>query len=170
MATAKKTTKRKPKKVTFMSRFPDLTLTRIPEDYILDARGAVIGKQKPEPDESPWSYSFDNSILETSDPVAIEFIREHELFNRDIWEAGAAPDEPKPTNAEQMAIISQAAATRDVEAIEALIEDEKNNHDRLPIIQAAEAALSALEGLPTELGGGSGEGEIPSDSTHSDED
>jgi len=174
MTTAKKTPakkrKRKPKTVTFMSRFPDLTLIRIAQDYQYDARGKVLGVEKPEPDESPWSYSFEDSILETEDDICITFIREHELFNRDIWEAGAAPDEPKPTNGEQMKAISIAAANRDVVALEELIEDEGKNHDRLPIIQAAEAAISAVEAPPTELGGVSDEGAIASDSQPSDSD
>jgi len=160
----------KPKKVTFMSRFPNLTMIRVPADYIYDVRGNKSGKEKPEHGESPFSYSFDNSIFETDDPVAIEFMRSHENFNTDVWEAGAAPDEPRPTNGEQMAAISQAAAIRDVEALDELIEDEKKTHDRLPIIQAAEAAISAIEELPTELGGGSDDGAFPSDLTNSDND
>lgn len=151
---AKKTAAKRKKSVTFMSRLSDLTMIRIPVDHIYGGpRNEVIGTTKPEPDESPWTIQFTDSHFETSDDVLIEFIRKHELFNTEIWESGAAPDEPQPTYSDQMKAISVAAAGRNIPAIEAVIKEEKKTHNRPPIIQAADAAIEAIEAVPTELGG-----------------
>jgi hypothetical protein len=150
--TAKKTAK-KPKAVTFVSRFPDYTLIRVAPDYEYNVRGQIVGTQKPEPDESPWRIDFTDSLFTTDDPVLLEFIREHEEFNRSIWEQGAAPDEPKPTHSDQMQAISTAAAYRDIPAIEAVVAEEEKTHNRAAILLAAEAAIEAIESVPTEVGG-----------------
>jgi hypothetical protein len=152
-AAKKSPSKRKPKSVSFMSRFPDLTMIRIPVEHIYGQRGEIRGITSPEPDESPWSVQFIDSYFETDDETIIEFIREHELFNTDVWEAGAAPDEPQPTYSDQMKAISVAAATRNIPELEAVIKEEKKTHNRPPILQAADAAIEAIEAVPTELGG-----------------
>lgn len=163
--TAKKTTsKPKPKKqkrITFYSRFPDLTMVRKPRRHERDGHGDVIGMTGPEPGESPWEVQFQGEFFETDDPVLIEFLRGSQDFNVNIWEEGAAPDEPRPTADEQHKLITAATINRDREALDELIAEERETHNRAPIIRAAEFArdqfadTSELDG-PAPINGANG--------------
>lgn len=93
---------------------------------------------------------------------AIDVIRELDHFNvnatNGIWEEGAAPDEARPTVDEQNAQIGRAAAMRDRAALEALIADEQETHNRRVVIRAAESALAGIDAAEEAEGseGGSG--------------
>ena len=93
------------------------------------------------------SIFFNGYRYETSDPEEIEFLRNHEFFNkpRGIWEEGNAPDEPKPTQKERVRQITRASAQGDIDALEALLTDEQEGHNRPEIVSAIEDALEAVE-------------------------
>lgn len=154
-ATKKKPAKRtatKKKAVTFISRFPDFKLNRLHPEYVYDGRGKILGTDIEEDGSDP-DVVFEDTVFTTDDPVLIDFVRDHEEFERNIWEQGAAPDEPEPRFADQMDKIVAATAVRDVDALNEVINEEESTHNRPQIVQAAESAIERIEEVPTELGG-----------------
>lgn len=138
------------KPVTFIAFSENLSLYRKSPRPIRED-GIRVGVTEPEPGESPWKIDFQDFMFTTDDPVLIEFLRGHETFNnkeRGIWEQGRAPDEPQPTLADQAVAIAEASAERDTERLEAILELEKETHNRVPVIQGVEAALSAVGSSP----------------------
>jgi hypothetical protein len=79
---------------------------------------------------------------------AIATIRELDQFNTQapnaIWEEGKAPNEPKPTVDERNGQIARATARRDVPALEAIVADETETHNRRVVIRAAEHAIRSI--------------------------
>lgn len=111
-----------------------------PPDAVLNHRGQVV-------ETIPGRViEFSDHEYQTSDPVEIEFIRNHELFNSKIWEKGNAPDEPKPTIQTQTAAIAKAAAAGDVAAINEVLRVERETHNRDVVFAVASAAVEGLEG------------------------
>lgn len=176
--------------VTFNSKSPNLALTRRPPRKVDDGMGGKIAQGfeewverqreqnhqrelaglEPLPiDETPWKVEFHHHVFKTSDSGLIAWLRSHKNFNTNgptgFYEAGAAPDEPKPTLNEQMTAIIDAQAELDVDRLTALIDAERGTHNRPAVLQAAEAALRKLaEGAP-EPGADAGTGNGDSSST-----
>jgi hypothetical protein len=98
-------------------------------------------------DRSPWEVEFEHNEFTTDDPVLIEFLRNHEDFNlpQGFYEQGAAPDEPKPTIKEQNARIIKATVAKDVAELEAIRAGELETHNRRPILDAVDNAISEIE-------------------------
>jgi len=164
--------------VTFISRFPNLRLVRIAQDVLRNEGGRKVGAIAPgslhnerhgiEDDGSPWEVQFEGGTFQTDDPILIDFLRNHKPYDPsddsgdrdvqaggygvDFFEQDAAPEEPKPTVAEQQERISRAAVRLDVAELQAVLNDEKATHDREAVVQGAEAALRAIAEGPTETG------------------
>jgi hypothetical protein len=166
--------------VTFISRSPNQVCTRRPTRYIMLPTGQrteqtqedwiraerekneqrEISKLPPlDIDKSPWKVEFQNSVYTTEDPVIIEFLRTHWLFQhpKGFWEQGAAPDEPQPTMSEQTSRIARASVGFDTEDLEKLITEEKQLHNRPAVIMGAEAAIDEVEKLKAEIGSSASE-------------
>lgn len=146
--------------VTFIAYSENLSLYRKSPRPIRED-GIRVGVTEPEPGESPWKIDFQDYRFTTDDPVLIEFLRGHELFNNKtsgVWEEGRAPDEPQPTLSEQTSAIGRAAADRDVEGLQRILQLEKETHGRVPVIQSAESALMAIANVDApESGSADGE-------------
>jgi len=165
--------------VTFISISPNQVLTRRPEKYVdnglggkvrqsyedwLDAEGRknhereISGLESIPVDDTPWKVEFENHIYDATHPGIITWLREHPRFNvvgpSGFYEEGAAPDEPKPTLAEQVKAIAEAAAEADVDKINEALQLERDTHKRVPVIQAAEAALRSFAGSESDTGAG----------------
>lgn len=127
-------------KATFISRFTDLRIVIEPGDVERNHRGQVIRSHPGR------AIEFARHRYETDNPQIIEFVRNHPRFNIDFWEMGNAPGEPRPTFAEQNTKIIRALAAQDVDAINEVIQEERNTHKRQEVFAAAESALKALAG------------------------
>lgn len=169
--------------VTFISISANQVLVRRPERFVDNGMGGKVRQNfedwleaqrkqnherelshlEPLPiDETPWKVEFENHVFDTSDPKLIEWLRGRDTFNvvgpSGFYEQGAAPDEPRPTLAEQAVKIARASAEADVDAINDVLRLEKDTHNRVPIIQAAEAALrSFAEGSEPDSGSATGD-------------
>ena len=133
-STAKRTRK---KTVVFVSPYPDLRIIKDREYRITDPAGNPIKVEK------GHSLKFENGRFSTDDAEIVKFLREHGEFKVSFNEVGEAP-EVSPTAAEQYLKIGQAAGQLNVDALAQLIEDEETNHNRTPILEAADAALEEI--------------------------
>lgn len=162
------------KTVTFIAQSPEQVLTRRPVHYVSDGLGGRMALtyeeylerekdanrqremrgEEPLPiDDTLWKVEFQNHMFETDDPVLIEWLRAHNLFEnvKGFWEQGAAPDEEQPTLAAQMDSLNDASAAYDRSAVEAVIAEEKNTHNRTAVLQVADAALRRIDEAAAEL-------------------
>lgn len=135
--------------VTFWSQCPNQVLVLDPEDYELNHRGQRVKRF------APLHVEFENHEARVSDPDVIDRLRGNEekgipphprynVLERGFWELGNAPDEPKPTQQEQIEKISAAAANRDVDAIEAVVKLEEETHRRDTVLAAARGAVKGI--------------------------
>lgn len=159
MATATKTRRKQKQTHTFVSRASNLRLVSDPEAVVRNDRGQVVKNyagSAVEFQNSRFTVDADDKIMYRGEEVpTVEFLRNHPTFNVDFWELGNAPDEPKPTLAEQNEAIYAAAGKRDVNAIAKIVEEEKRTHNRSQVLQVAEAALIAIAGANEEGAGDS---------------
>lgn len=98
----------------------------------------------------PQSVEFEDHRFTTEDPDLVEWLEGHNLFNVKFWEMGKAPNEAKPTIKTQTDAIMEAMGARDAEALRTLLDEERKNHDRAVVVNAAEAALRNLSPSDTE--------------------
>lgn len=135
--------KSSPKPVTFYSRSPNLRLVLEPEEVERNERGRVV-KTLPATD-----VQFENGLFtwnpKEHEKELLEWLRGHPKLNTlregAFWERGAPPDEPEPRLADQLDKIQSGLADRDREAIEAVLETERETHNRDVVIDQAESAL-----------------------------
>lgn len=143
MATATET-KPQTKPTTFIAKCENLVLVVEPRFPRFNHLGLRIGN------DPGKRVEFDRGEFTTDDPELIEWLRAHRNFNvpsnQGFYEVGNAPDEPRPTIAEQHAAIEGAVAERDVEALEAVVAEEKATHNREVVFAAARIAARALAG------------------------
>lgn len=149
MATQTKTKKAKAAKpVTFFSRSPNQRLIFEPADTERNERGRVIKRY------ASKDVQFENGMFvwdpKQHDKELLDWLREHPKLNASregaFWEKGAAPDEPRPTMAEQSAAITSAAVAKNAEALEQIIERERETHKRDSVLDLAEVALANVQG------------------------
>jgi hypothetical protein len=148
--------------VIFASPKPDFRLVRISRDVIRNEGGRRVAEVAPgsrhnerygiEDDGSPWDVTFSKGLLETSDPIIIEWLRSHRQNGVGFFEQNAKPTEVRPTLAEQKSRTIIAAGRADVDDLQALLAEEKATHNRAPVIEDAEAALKALAEGPSQEG------------------
>jgi len=158
---------------TFNSISPNQVLTRRAERHIDNGLGGkeVLTEgewfQRMEDkgedfDRTPWKVEFVNHIFSTEDPTLVSWLRDHKNFNTNapggFYEVGAAPDEPKPTRAEQSKRIAKASAALDAVQLTEIIDGECDTHNRPEVIDAAEAALQVILEGPSESEAGAGNG------------
>lgn len=95
----------------------------------------------------PIYANFQGNRFETTDPEVIKRLREIEGFGKvdGWWEEGDAPDEPKPTQGQQVKAINKLTAKADVDGLHELIEAERAKHNRQYVIDLAEDAISNIE-------------------------
>lgn len=119
-------------------------------------------------DDTPWKVEFHNSEYSVPDRIGghvvseegkariVEWLRAHEGYENPgpsgFWELGKAPDEPKPTTAEQMIEIADAGASGDIERLEAVLQLERDTHNREAILIAAETGIARLRQFDPESG------------------
>lgn len=164
MATATKAKaksgKTKPRKrVTFYSRSPNQRLTFESGDVVRNERGRVIDTIPSKSIEfedtgiGHGTYVFDPSDKDREDwersDEFLEWLRDHPKINTGregaFWERGAAPDEPEPKLSAQIDAINDGLFKRDREAVEAVLQSERDTHDREVVIDAGEKALLRLD-------------------------
>lgn len=127
--------------VRFITRYPNLRVVIRPgHEEKRDVYDRVVREGV-----ASLDAQFEKGIFETDDPKVIEGLISNPNFERDFWMQGRAPDEPKPTLAEQVTRISSAAAEGNRSEIEAALQEERDTHNRSAVILAAEGALRALE-------------------------
>lgn len=159
MAATKTKKAKAAKPVTFYSRSPNQRLTFEPPDVERNERGRVIRRI------TGKAVQFENGLYvwDPSDSSrdewerseeALEFLRAHEKLNAQregaFWEKGAAPDEPRPTLADQQAAITTAAVAKNADALSEIIEQERDTHNRDSVIELAELALEQVQGDGTD--------------------
>lgn len=186
MSTATQTPDTKAKTVTFIAKCPNQVLTRKRARAVPDGEGGKTildeqewlaqqeaaneqrearGEEPKEIDRTPWKVEFAHSIFKSDNEKLIQWMRNHRLFNNPegFWELGAAPDEPRPTTEQQMTAIAKAAASGDLEGVEAVITVENETHKRPSVLQVADAAATRLREFDSEPGSGA-----PSENTGGD--
>jgi hypothetical protein len=174
--------------ITFLSRSPNQVLTRRSTRYIQDGESGkrvlsesewiaqqedantarlAQGKDPVDIDRTPWKVEFQNNLFSTDNPQLIKWLREHTLFNvpHGFYEQGKAPDEPRPTMTEQMTEIADASAFGDLERVQKALDLERDTHNRLPILEAAGAAVKRLEELGFQADANAGNSKGDSSST-----
>ncbi len=128
--------------VTFISRSPNLQIVIEPAYDLYNAAGFKRGVHPAK------RVDFSDSQFTTSDPEVIEYLRSSGDYNAatvtGFYELGNAPDEPKPTIREQQAKIDAALEDFDVDALEAVIEEENATHKREGVLAPARVALRVL--------------------------
>lgn len=137
------------KEVTFISQCPGQVLVKEPMDYDVVKVGNRNVVKTLQAVRVEFGEGSNPNIYTTSDPEIIDWLREHPQFQvkeRGFWELGNAPDEPQPTMNSQIEEIGRAAGARDIEALNKVIEVEKDTHNREPVFAAAKGALKGLEG------------------------
>lgn len=173
--------------VTFTSISPNQVLTRRAERHVDNGLGGkeILTEREyfqrmedkgEEFDRTPWKVEFDNHIFTVDETYKrerglsesevqnlLKWLRNHHAFNVNapsgFYEQGAAPDEPQPTLAHQMKRIAETTAEADVDSLQAVLDLERNTHNRPAILQAAEAALRTFAGgSESEAGAGSNDG------------
>lgn len=134
---------------TFISKCPNQILVIEQPRTLRDNYGAKYG-------ESPQkAVEFENEVFVADEKSAekiglplneiIAHIREHDLFNVSIFE-DAIPEAQEPTVEAQVREIMAASKRDDVDAIAALLEGERNLHNRMAVIATAKAALEQIAG------------------------
>lgn len=78
----------------------------------------------------------------------VAFVRDHELFGVSIWDETGPPDELEPSVKEQAARAARAFASQDADGIQAVIDSERDTHNRAVVIQQATALLEQLADEP----------------------
>ena len=145
-------------KVTFLSRSPNQRLVFEFGDVIRNERGRVVEQVPSRAIEfvdqgahGEWVFDPDDESRDEwmRSAELLAWLRRHPNFNSgqsgSFWERGAAPDEPKPTVLEQMDKINAGTFERDRKAVEDVLANERETHDREAVIAAAESALSRLD-------------------------
>lgn len=160
--------------VTFIAKSPNQVLTRRPARHVDNGLGGkeVLSESEwmermrergEDFDDTPWKVEFINHSFSTDDARLIEWLRNHRNFNANVpggfYEQGAAPDEPQPTMDQQMKQIKAASGKADIDGLKAVLDLERETHNRPVIVQAAEAALLAFAGGSPEPGAAAGTGD-----------
>jgi hypothetical protein len=104
------------------------------------------------PDPSDEAVSRINGSQKVNMPYAelVAWMQNHELFNAGrerngcFWQEGNAPDEPKPSLADQMKALAQASALNDLEMVDEVREAEQETHQRVAILQACDEAEKTI--------------------------
>jgi hypothetical protein len=148
-------------KKVFLSAKPDqrvIVRPRRPER--LDVDGRVISK------EVTGIYAqFNANRLETDDSDVIEGLKKADEFETPggWWLEDAPPDEPKPTQKQQLSAITKATAKGDTDALRELIDEERAGHNRVALIDQAELALANIEVPDAEQHGKLGRADEPAE-------
>lgn len=89
----------------------------------------------------PSSVDFKNWTFDTDDPALIKVLRKHPRFGMDV----AGFTERYPTAEERLAEVAKLTAHGDVEGLGALLDVERAQGNHASVLEAGEAALSALD-------------------------
>jgi len=163
------------KMVTFMSRGENQVLTRKRTHHVTDpltnqrrvqtedewraeneAANEVRRREDKEPieyDRSPWKIQFEGNTYRTDDPVIIDWLRGLDLFNFNgpsgFWELVEPVDvnDLEPTTEVQLQDLQRALMTHDPAAAEAVLDREKQTHNRPQVLKAAASAVESLREL-----------------------
>jgi hypothetical protein len=154
------------RKVTFNSRSENQILTRRPPRNEINEFGqktvlteAEWFARKEESDEdfddTPWKVEFSGHIFETDHPKLIAWLRQHRNLGVDapsgFWEVPPTEDELLPTPADRFKEIAVAQAmAAPLEALKEIREAEENSHNRIAVLQAADAAIELYDDEPSE--------------------
>lgn len=154
MATTTESTKH-----TFLSKGAYHRIVRYSRDPVRDHSGMIVEAAKtvaydfyPDGKLEVWSghdIRADGPLDEDGRPTeqdAVEFLRNHHRYQREdgFHEVGREPGRLLPTVEERVQAIIDAAVSLDAEAVQSVIDEEKADHNREPVIQAGERALEKL--------------------------
>ena len=89
------------------------------------------------------------ALVDVPFDTLVDWLRSHVNFNVAdkncaFWEEGQAPDEPKPTMADQMIRLAEASTLQSLDLIGEVRELEESTHQRVAILQACEAAEKTI--------------------------
>ena len=148
MAATKTKKAKAAKPVTFYSRSPNLRLVFEPEDIQRNERGRVTDRF------AARDVQFEKGMYvwdpQKDDEEILDWLREHPKLNSTresaFWEKGNAPNEARPTLAERQLAITTAAVAKDADALNEIIEDERETHNRDSVIDLATVALEQVTG------------------------
>lgn len=147
--------------VTFIAASKNLRIVHTPETFDLNHAGTRVATYPGiaiqfEDNKATISEGPDGKALVNGKPIGnitavelIEWLRSRPNINRPqhgFYEIGAAPDEQRPTIAEQMRAIGRAEASGDLPALVALLEGEQDTHGRPDVLNAVQGAIDALSG------------------------
>lgn len=140
------TTATKTQEVTFISFLHDQLVTIVPDrqQFATDPAGNLVkaGIQKGK------HAQFKNRKFTTDDPEVIAVLRNHDRFNtKRGWREDF--DSARPSIAERIDAVTEAAATADSASLRELIEDEASCGDggRAEVLGPARKALERLEAV-----------------------
>jgi hypothetical protein len=180
---------------TFVSRGENTRLTIVPSlKRQVDVQNRIITQAfagehvqfeksfaviTPDPVDADKSRINGSQLVNMPFDELVTWMRAHELFNAGrerngcYWEEGNAPDEPKPSLADQMKALAQASALNDLGMVDEVREAEQETHQRVAILQACDEAEKTIrliaEPLDTEPQA-EAEGEGEPDESGSEED
>lgn len=144
------TTDTKTKPTTFIAKCENLILVVEPRAASYNHLGIKIGVS------AGKRVEFQEHEFTTDDAELIEWLRAQPGYNvpnnQGFYELGNAPDEPKPTVPQQQEAIEAATAAGDLDALEAVVTEEKATHNREVVLASAKIALTALAGKVTDKG------------------
>lgn len=137
------------KQHAFISKQPNYQLWIEQPHDLRDERGVKYG-------QTPLkAVIFENNRFVVTDESAeavgmtydelIDWIKSHEVINAEVWDEGAAPEEPSPTYKDRSDAILAAVRKFDPDAIAAIRDDELATHNRPAVIQMCVAALEQLQ-------------------------
>ena len=79
----------------------------------------------------------------------LTFLRSHEMFNASLFE-NAMPEDASPSVKEQTRAIWEAQERRDPDAIDAILKEERDTHNRSVVIDVGTVALETIARNPQE--------------------
>lgn len=137
------------KAVTFIAKCPNQILVMEQAYDLRDENGRKYGVK---PNKQ---IEFENEVFVADESSAarigvplediIDHIRNHELFGVSIYE-DSIPEALEPSVESQVKDIYAAASKNDPEAINAIIQGERDTHNRVAVLATARAALEQIAG------------------------
>lgn len=95
---------------------------------------------------------FKAGLFETDNPEVVALLRAHPGMNMTFVEVGAEPDRV-PSSGPMIERVMKATAELDAVALEEILAEERQGHDRPDVIAACEAAIRRVHGIDSESAG-----------------
>lgn len=137
------------KQHSFISKQPNYQLWIQQPTYLRDDQGRVYGTTdlKAVIFEG-HTYTADEdkaAALGMTFDELVAWIQNHDTINVEVWDGDKQPEELSPSIKEQSERIFAAVAKFDPDAIDKLMQEERDTHNRSAVLQVATAALEQLQ-------------------------